>query len=136
MHDDLEAAVDKYLDYVPFEASWRQREGESVLATPVMGCRQQGSSVGFAYARLRRGESLSSSEGVNFMATDPVSGQRVWTELGLNSKIYERTQLGPGDSRGQQLGGFHFGSNPGQSFQRGSDFAPFSNGGMANGDAR
>ena len=136
VHDDLEAAVDKYLDYVPFEASWRQREGESVLATPVMGCRQQGSSVGFAYARLRRGESLSSSEGVNFMATDPISGQRVWTELGLNSKIYERTQLGPGDSRGQQPGGFHFGSNPGQPFQRGSDFAPFSNGGMANGDAR
>jgi len=66
-----------------------------VLATPLVGCRQQGSSVGFAYARLRCGESLSSSEGVNFMATDPVSGQRMWTELGHGSKVYPNPHPNP-----------------------------------------
>ena len=55
MHEalTLTLALTRYLDYVPFEASWRQREGSEVVATPVVGCRQQGSSVGFAYARLR-----------------------------------------------------------------------------------
>ena len=49
----LTLTLTRYLDYVPFEASWRQHEGSEVVATPVVGCRQQGSSVGFAYARLR-----------------------------------------------------------------------------------
>ena len=119
---------------MPFEASWRQREGNEVVATPVVGCRQQGSSVGFAYARLRCGESLSSSEGVNFMATDPVSGQRMWTELGHNSKVYEQTQRGPGNGTAQAPGGFHFGAKPGQPFQFGGDIGAFPNGGKANGD--
>ena len=131
VHEDLEAAVDKYLDYVPFEASWRQREGNEVVATPVVGCRQQGSSVGFAYARLRCSESLSSSEGVNFMATDPVSGQRMWTELGHNSKVYEQTRRGPGNGA---PGGFYFGPKTGQSFEFGGDIGAFPNGGKANGD--
>ena len=134
VHEDLEAAVDSYLDYVPFEASWRQREGDQVLATPIVGCRQQGSSVGFAYARLRCGESLSSSDGVNFMAADPVSGQRMWTELGHGSKVYEQTQRDTAGSAAQAPGGFHFGARAGRPFQFGGDMGPFPNGGKANGE--
>ena len=95
LHDDLEGAVDKYLDNLPMQASWRVREGRDVISTPLIGCRQQGSVVGFGYARLRRGEKLTMSEdggGVDFQATDPVSGQRIWTEVGgPSSNIYERT---------------------------------------------
>ena len=75
-------------------ASWRVREGGEVTSTPLAGCRQAGSALGFGYARLRPGESLASGEGgVNFLATDAKSGQRLWTEVGgAGSRIYERTR--------------------------------------------
>ena len=108
MHDDLENAVDKYLDAVPFPVSWRRREGdESVRATPLVGCRQQGSAVGFAYAKLARGDSLvpSGEGGIHFGATDPTSGQRLWTEVAPS--VYERTRSAGGAT-------FTFGAAAGQ----------------------
>lgn len=123
LHEDLESSIDKYLDYQPFMASWHQRDdsGAHVRATPIVGCHQQGSTVGFAYAKLRRGESLAGAEGVNFHATDPTSGQRVWTEVGgTNSNIYEKTRAERGFSFGNGAGGaangaasppFHFGAD-------------------------
>ena len=105
VHDDLESAVDKYLDHRPFPASWRVVDGEEVLSTPLTGCRQSGSAVGFGYALLRRGESVGAGDGVNFGAADPVSGQKLWTETAPSSRIYERTQRG-----GAACGGFHFGA--------------------------
>ena len=63
-----------------------------------------------------------------------VSGQRMWTELGHNSKVYEQTQRGPANSPAQAPGGFHFGAKPAQPFQFGGDIGAFSNGGKANGD--
>ena len=107
VHEDLASAVDKYLDYVPFPAVWRVRQPAAglppmaneeicpheIVSTPVLGCHQQGSTLGFAYAHLRPGERLPTSEqGVDFQATDPASGQRTWTEVGVSSRVYERTQ--------------------------------------------
>lgn len=76
-------------------------------ATPLVGCRQQGSAVGFAYAKLARGDSLvaSAEGGVHFGATDPTSGQRLWTELA--PRVYERT---PRSAGGQA---FNFGAPTG-----------------------
>jgi len=108
VHDDLENAVDKYLDAVPFPVSWRRREGdESVRATPLVGCRQQGSAVGFAYAKLARGDSLvpSGEGGIHFGATDPPSGQRLWREVAPS--VYERTRSAGGAT-------FTFGAAAGQ----------------------
>ena len=99
---------DKYLDYAPFQASWRVKEGAQVVATPLVGCRQRGSHAGFGYARLRVGESLppSGGEGVDFHATDAISGQRLWTECaGVGSRIYERTRnAGPASAQSFAFG--------------------------------
>tara|TARA_B110001452_G_C15222566_1_gene423803 strand:+ start:156 stop:1850 length:1695 start_codon:yes stop_codon:yes gene_type:complete len=109
VHDDLESAVDKYLDHRPFSASWRQLDGEEVTSTPLAGCRQSGSAVGFGYALLRRGESVGAGDGVDFGAADPVSGQKLWTETAPSARIYERTQRGGGGGGGAARGGFNFG---------------------------
>lgn len=96
LHADLETAIDRYLDYQPFRASWRTKErglgADTVLATPVVGCRQQGSAVGFAYARLRVGEKLAQGQPIDFTAVNP-SGQSVWTRVNEQGSppIYERT---------------------------------------------
>lgn len=113
-HHDLETAVDKFLDFTPFAASWRKREAEAVVATPLLACRQPGSSVGFAYARLRRGESLAVSEGpVDFTALDPASSQRLWTETSAGSRIFERTSR-------SSSGGFSFAQARANGFQFGA----------------
>ena len=103
----MEQAVDKYLDYLPFRASWRVKDegAGQVVSTPLVGCRQQGSAVGFAYARLRKGESLSGVEGVDFSSEDAVSRQRLWTETESGSRIFQRTpQVGQASNGvGQQF---------------------------------
>jgi stage III sporulation protein SpoIIIAA len=141
LHEDLESAVDKYLDYKPFPASWRQRRGEVATATPLVACRQQGSTVGFAYAQLAAGDSLSIADGIDFHAVDTSSGQRIWTELGrAGSRIYERTAraaAGPppptfGGRAGQGAGGPSVGVAQGrQAFGTGSCFSTFNAAGSA-----
>ena len=115
LHEDLESAIDKFLDRQPFSASWRVRNGAEVVSTPLVGCRQHG-ALGFGYAKLPKGASLgASAEGIDFHATDPKSGQRLWTEVGeVNSRIYERTNrsgvAGGGVPAGGPNGAFTFGA--------------------------
>ena len=68
LHADLEKAVDAFLDYGVFAASWRRREGATVTATPLAGCRMRGSCVSFGYALLARGETLPA--GTDLRAAD------------------------------------------------------------------
>ena len=123
VHPDLESMVDAYLDYVPFPAQWRaKKQGSSrpvIESTPIVGIRQQGSSVGFCYAKLAVGESISMAEGeTDFRAVAP-SGQRIWNEL--DSNIFEKVRsvggggggvagAGPSFNFGQPTTGF--GSHP------------------------
>ena len=134
VHEDLEHAIDKYLDHAPFPASWRTVRDAGgahgtpslVEATPMVGCRQQGSSIGFGYACLRLGESLASGiDGVNFHATDPTSGQRIWTELGNGSRIYERTRpASAGSGPSFSFGGLNGGVPNGHGMGHGNGAAP------------
>ena len=88
-------------------AAQRVREGAEVVSTPLVGCRQMGSQIGFGYARLRVGEPLNAKhgEGIDFLARDS-SGQRVWQECEEGSKIYERVRRGPAHAQD-----FRFGAN-------------------------
>ena len=112
VHPDLESMVDAYLDYVPFPAQWRKKQGSSqpvIESTPIVGIRQQGSSVGFCYAKLAVGESISMAEGeTDFRAVAP-SGQRIWNEL--DSNIFEKVRSVGGGGGGVAGAGpsFNFG---------------------------
>ena len=69
IHRDLEKAVDAYLDYAPFGASWRKRSSaddgvlERVICAPLVGVRQRGSIGSFGYAALKKGEELGEELG-------------------------------------------------------------------------
>ncbi len=90
VHHDLELMVDAYLDRVPFAASWRRKLEQMVESTPIEGVRQEGSSLGFCYARLRKGESISMVDGgPSFREAGP-SGQRRWSEVDVN--IFEEVR--------------------------------------------
>ena len=90
-----------------------------IESTPIVGIRQQGSSVGFCYAKLAVGESISMAEGeTDFRAVAP-SGQRIWNEV--DSNIFEKVRsvggggggvagAGPSFNFGQPTTGF--GSHP------------------------
>merc|ERR1711965_898028 len=106
LHEDLEGAIDKYLDFQPFNCSWRTRDAAEGASTPLVGCRQQG-ALGFGYAKLPKGATLGAGpDGVNFHAADPVSGQRLWTEVGdASSRIYERTRRAAANGGGAANGG-------------------------------
>jgi len=105
VHPDLESTVDAYLDYVPFPAHLREKkqdQGSSLIeSTPIVGIRQQGSSVGFCYAKLGVGESISMAEGETDFRAVASSGQRIWNEVEPN--IFEKVKIVGGGGGG---GGF------------------------------
>lgn len=86
IHADVEDTVDKYLDFMPFAAAWRQRVGGGTVVedTPLVGVRQQGSAIGFAYAKLHVGETLSMADGGPNFRECSASGQRRWEEVQPN----------------------------------------------------
>ena len=94
LHADVEATVDAYLDRTPFTASWRQRATArpTVTSTPLVGVRQQGSSLGFAYARLRPGEIISTADGGPSFRELGASGQKKWDEVSVG--IFEPVRAG------------------------------------------
>ena len=116
LHPELEGTVDRYLDFVPFPCSWRTCDGGGshgaaaamVVDTPLVGCRQHGSAVGFAYARLRPGERLMPGKPVDFLEVAP-NGQHVWTQVNDagSPAIYEKTATSAGAANGH-ANGFRF----------------------------
>lgn len=103
VHPDLESTVDAYLDYVPFPAHLREKKQGAILieSTPIVGIRQQGSSVGFCYAKLGVGESISMAEGETDFRAVASSGQRIWNEVEPN--IFEKVKI-VGVGGGAELG--------------------------------
>jgi hypothetical protein len=80
------------IDYVPFPAHLREKKQRSSLieSTPIVGIRQQGSSVGFCYAKLGVGESISMAEDETDFRAVASSGQRIWNEVEPN--IFEKVK--------------------------------------------
>ena len=112
VHPDLESTVDAYLDYVPFPAHLREKKQGAILieSTPIVGIRQQGSSVGFCYAKLGVGESISMAEGETDFRAVASSGQRIWNEVEPN--IFEKVKIvgvGGGAELGAAGASFNFG---------------------------
>ena len=127
IHRDLEKAVDAYLDYAPFGASWRKRSSaddevlERVICAPLVGVRQRGSLGSFGYAALKKGEALGEAD---FLARNGPSGQRQWTPVDAGANIYERTHAAPSaGSAGAGL--FKFGGAPDVPVKAASDGSPF-----------
>ena len=63
------------------------------MSTPIAGCRQRGSQIGFAYAHLQKGERRLSSP--DFGATDELTKEREWMVIDNGSPtIYARIKAG------------------------------------------